>query len=61
LGQGVTVCLTTTTIATLAMLFVSSPCTRLSATVPAWQNLQERDPEACVAMFLVRMVEEDVI
>jgi len=57
-GEGVAVCLTTTTIAALAILLVSIPCTRLGI-VPAWQDLQERDSmfffKACEPMVLVAM------
>jgi len=59
LGEGVTVCLTTTTIMALAILPVSIPCTHLLGMIPAWQDLLERDPvpffKACEATFLVAM------
>jgi len=59
LGEDVAVCLTTTTIATLAILFVSIPYTRLLGMVPDGQDVREKDPmfffEAYEAMLFVAM------
>jgi len=44
LGEGVIVCLMTTTAAALAILLVSIPYTRLLGMVPAWQDLRETNP-----------------
>jgi len=42
LGEGVAVCLTMSIVATLAILLISIPCTRLLGMVLAWQDLLER-------------------
>jgi len=59
LGEGVVVCLTTTTVAALAILLVFIPYTRLLGMVLAWQDLRVRDQmfffEACKATFFVAM------
>jgi len=44
LGEDSAICLTTTTVAAFSMLLVCIPCTRLLGMVPAWQDLQEKDP-----------------
>jgi len=57
LGEGATVCLTTTIVAALAMLLICISCTCLLGTVLVWQDLRVRDLtfflEACEAIFLV--------
>jgi len=59
LGEDVAVCLTTTTVAAIAILLVSIPCARILGMVLAWKELRERDPmplfKACGATFVVAM------
>jgi len=59
LGEGSTVCLTTTTVTALAIVLLCIPCIRLLGMVPPWQDLRAKDLvfffKAQEAMFLAAM------